>query len=63
MFTKLSAISMPATPNVQSLCRESVANHGTDDSNHTTDVPRPTSTSNDGNAQHRRVLSDVNREK
>jgi hypothetical protein len=63
MFTKLSAVRIPDTANVHCLCRESVTNHGMNDSIEATDVPRPTSTSNDGRAQQRRVLSEVNREK
>ena len=54
---------MPETKNVQCLCLESVTNHGKNDSVDAIDAPRPNSTSNEGKAQHKRVLSDVNKEK
>ena len=63
MFTKLEAIRMPETENVQCLCRESTTSHGMRDSVDATDAPKPKRTSNEGSAQQSRVLSDVNREK
>jgi hypothetical protein len=63
MFTKLSAIRTPDTPNVQCLCFESVTSHGTNERVEATDAPKPKSTSNEGRAQHTNVLTDVNKEK
>jgi hypothetical protein len=63
MFKKLRAISVPDSENVHCLCRESVTNHGMNESMDATDAPNPKSTNNEGRAQHRRVPSDVNREK
>jgi hypothetical protein len=62
-LTKLTTIRTPDTANVHCLWRDSVASHGMNDSIDATDAPRPNSTSSDGSAQQRRVLSDVNREK
>src|ERR1700694_24163 len=61
MLTKLSAIRTPDTANVHHLCLESVTSHGMNESMDATDAPKPNSTSHEGSAPHRSVLSDVNR--
>jgi hypothetical protein len=63
MFTKLSAIKTPETPNVQCLCFDSVTSHGINESMEATEVPKPNKTSNEGSAQQSNVLIDVKREK
>ena len=63
MFTKLSAMRMPDTANVHGLCRDNVTSHGMNESIDATEAPKPNSTSNEGSAQQRRVLNEVNREK
>jgi hypothetical protein len=63
MLTKLAAINTPDMLNVQALCRESVTNHGRAESMDATVAPSPSRTSTEGNAQHNKVLSDVNSEK
>jgi hypothetical protein len=63
MFTKLAAISTPEMLKVQDLCRESATSHGKAESADATVAPNPTSTSKDGRAQHKSVLSEVNSEK
>ena len=63
MLTKLNAIKIPEIENVHCLCRESVTSHGMNESMDATEAPKPKSTSKDGSAQQRRVLSEVNREK
>jgi hypothetical protein len=63
MLTKLSAIRTPDTVNVHCLCRDIVTSHGMNESIDATDAPKLKSTSNDGRAQHKRVPSDVNRER
>jgi|SRR4029078_8163763 len=63
MFTKLKQIKVPDSKNVHCLCLESVTSHGKKESVDATDAPKPNNTSNEGRAQHRRVLSEVNKEK
>jgi hypothetical protein len=63
MFTKLSAIRMPEIENVHCLCRESVTNHGRNESIDATDAPKPSRTRREGRAQQSSVPTDVNREK
>jgi hypothetical protein len=63
MFTKLKPIRMPDIENVHSLWRESVTNHGMNESIDATDAPKPSRTRRDGRAQQRSVPTDVNKEK
>ena len=63
MFRKLRMIRIPDIENVHCLCRESVTNHGKDESIDATDAPKPSRTSKDGRAQQSSVLTDVNKEK
>jgi hypothetical protein len=62
-YPKLSVIRTPETRNTQSLCRESVTNHGTDESTEATVAPSPRRTRSDGRAQQRRVPNDVKSDK
>lgn len=63
MLTRLNAIKMPDTENVNRLCRESETSQGIDESIDPTDAPSPKRTSKDGRAQQSSVLTDVKREK
>jgi hypothetical protein len=63
IFIKLAPISTPERLKVQALCRESVTSQGRAESADATVAPNPTSTNKEGRAQHRSVLSEVNKEK
>jgi hypothetical protein len=63
MLTKLTAISTPHVEKVHDLWRERTASQGMKESNDATEAPKPNRTSSDGSAQHKRVLTDVNRER
>jgi hypothetical protein len=49
--------------NTQFLCRERLTSQGMAERSDATVAPNPNKTSNDGNAQHKSVLSDPNKER
>jgi hypothetical protein len=63
ILIKLVAINTPEILKVHALCRESVTSQGSAESADATVAPNPASTSNEGRAQHRSVLREVNKEK
>jgi hypothetical protein len=63
MLIKLAAINTTEMLKVQALCRESVTSQGKAESADATVAPNPASTNKEGRAQHKSVLSEVNKEK
>ena len=58
MSKRLRAINAPDIEHVHALFRDRVTSHGIKISRDATDAPKPNSTSKDGSAQHRRVLTE-----